>query len=313
MQPNHGAPSRIVDVVIVQGGPAQADVKANVECMVEQAEVALQDEPADFVVFSELATTPYFCVVARPHYFDWAESIPGVTTDRLGRLASKYRVNIIASLFERGGVRGTYYDSAVILDRDGRIVPGCLPDGTQVTCYRKCHISAHFDYEPSINEKYYFRGGPGFPVFEVDGLRVGCLICYDRSFPEAWRVLALHGTQIVFVLVASYARRRSDQFLAELRTAALQSGLFVVAANKGGLEKFEGREMHFFGSSCALDPMGELLVQGPVGEGPALVRVSLDLDRLERAARAYHYMRDRRPELYASIADLSLMERVLPR
>ena len=298
-----------LSIVVIHNGPCEADKDKNMAEMARITEAALAEEPADFVVFCELATTPYFCVISDPKYFDWAEPIPGPTTELFRHLAEKYKVNMILPVFERGGINGTFYNSAVILDRRGDIVQGQLPDGTMVSSYRKCHISAHFDYSPTTNEKFYFRGGPGFPTFDVDGVRIGCLICYDRSFPESWRVLALQGAKVVFLISASFAERRAASFIPELQTAAMQNGLFAVAAAKAGKEVFEGLHMNFFGSSCVIDPTGEVIAQAPSGTGPAVLRATVDLSQLEVHSRMYHYMRDRRPELYSAIDNLSFVER----
>lgn len=289
----------IYRVLLVQSGPCGEDPQKNVKRVIDFTSEALEGHPADLVVFPEFATLPYFCVIEDPELFDWAEPLDGPTVRAFSRLARKHRIQVVAPLFERGGVRGVFYDSAVFLDREGHVVSGRMPgNGKLARAYRKVHIPSHFDYRPTINEKYYLRGGPGFPTFDLGGVRCGCLICYDRSFPEAWRILALGGAQIVVVMSAPFAKRRAESFAYELQTACVQNGLFCAAATKGGGEDFRGRRMHFIGSSCAVDPFGRIVAQGPPGEGPHAVWAELDLPLLEASARRYHYMRDRRPELY---------------
>lgn len=288
-------------IILVQAGPCTENVAENRAALMALTAAALKESPADLVVYPELGTLPYFCVTEETELFDWAESLEGPTIQFFSKLARKFRVNMIVPLFERGSVSGVFYNSAVVLDRKGQIVVGHLPDGRPVSAYRKVHISAHFDYLPHINEKYYFRGGPGFPVFNIDGLRLGCLICYDRSFPESWRVLALAGANLVAMISASYAGRRAESFFSELQTAAVQNGLFCVSVNKGGEETFRGHRMPFFGLSCAIDPFGKLISQGRKEQGSHIVRAELDFSLSESHGRRYHYMRDRRPELYNSV------------
>jgi N-carbamoylputrescine amidase len=136
------------------------------------------------------------------------------------------------------------------------------------------------------------------------------LICADRCFPEAWRVLALQGAQIVFVpaAVASWAPggggRREDLFIAELRVRALENGLYVAACNKGGREIFEGTDKTFFGDSCVIDPYGQVIAQGPRNVGPALVEASVSLEEIVRARRKLPLFMMRRPELYGPVCDV---------
>ena len=286
-------------ILLVQSGPCGEDVAENLERTLGFAAAALDENPADLVVFPEFGTLPYFCVVEDPDLFGWAEPLDGPTVRAFSKFAREHRTQVVAPLFERAGVRGVFYDSAVVLDREGNIVPGRIPgSGRSVRAYRKVHISSHFDYYPTINEKYYLRSGSGFPIFTLDRMRCGCLICYDRSFPEAWRILALGGAEVVVVISAPYVQRRAESFVYELQTASIQNGLFCVASNKGGVENFRGRRMPFIGSSCVVDPFGKVVAQGPPGEGPCVVRAEIDLSLLEASARRYHYMRDRRPDLY---------------
>jgi len=293
-----------VKVLAVQGGPCTLDKQQNVEAMVDCLRAGLEDFPADFVVFPELSTTMYFAGTNDPAWQDQAETIPGPTTDVFSRLAAEYRVNILLPLYERGPKSGQFFNSAVLLDRKGEIVPGLLPDGGKVSCYRKAHIPSSYAAHPYGNEKFFFRPGPGLPVFKTDVGTVGCLICYDRSFPEAWKVLSLSGAEIVFVPNASAPKRRAHTFVVELQAAATQNGVFVVAVNKGGLEVLE-EERLFFGTSCLIDPDSNILAQCPAREGPVLMQVEFDLGDKVAYNYKYHYLRDRRPELYGILSQIS--------
>lgn len=297
---------RPVKVLAIQNGPATVDRQQNVATMAEWMRQGLGDFEADFVVFSELATTMYFAGTNDPSWQDQAEPVPGPSTEVFSRLAVEYNVNVVLPLYERGPKNGQFFNSAVFLNRRGEIIPGLLPDGSRVSCYRKTHIPSSYSGRPAGNEKFFFRPGPGLPIFETDVATVGCLICYDRSFPEAWKVLSLSGAEIVFVPNASAPKRRAGTFIPELQAAAVQNGVFVVAVNKGGLEVVEDERV-FFGTSCLIDPESNVLAQCPSHQGPVLMRAEFDLaDRLEYN-RKYHYLRDRRPELYGILSEVSFV------
>jgi N-carbamoylputrescine amidase len=293
-------------VVGIQAGAAGLSKEDNVRGMADQVREACRREPADLVILPELGTTPYFCGSGEKRFLEWAEPIPGPTTEAFGRVAREVRTNIVVGMFERGGGRGEYYNSAAVLNREGEIVMGVLPEGTRVRAYRKTHVAdllTNDDGSPGSNEKYYFRPGPGLPTFALDCCRLGILICYDRSFPEAWRVLALHGADIVAIPTASYRAGRSDTYMFEVQTACLQNACFAMAVNKGGLEDCLDAKRHFFGTSCIVNPMGEIIAQGPAREGPAVLRATLDLAQIDRHTLRYNFFRDRRPEIYGSILE----------
>lgn len=293
--------SRPIKVLAIQSGPSVLDRKQNVAAMVEWFHRGLDGFNADYVVFPELATTMYFAGTNDPSWQDQAEPVPGPTTEVFSRLASEYGVNVILPLYERGPKSGQFFNSALFLDRKGGIVPGTLPDGNLVSCYRKTHIPSSYSSRPTGNEKFFFQPGPGLPIFKTDAATVGCLICYDRSFPEAWKTLSLSGAEIIFVVNASAPKRRAGTFVTELQTAAVQNGVFVVAVNKGGLEVLDDERL-FFGTSSLIDPESNVLAQCPPREGPVLMRAEFDLEDRVEYNRKYHYLRDRRPELYGILS-----------
>ncbi len=298
------AEPKLVRIVGIQAGPGGLSKEDNIRAMVAQVREACRQEAADLVVLPELGTTPYFCGTGEKRFLDWAEPIPGPTTEAFAAVARELRTNIVVGMFERGGGRGEFYNSAVVLNPAGEIVPGVLPDGTTVRAYRKTHVAdllTNDDGSPGSNEKYYFRPGPGLPTFLLDCCRLGILICYDRSFPEAWRVLALHGADVVAIPTASYRAGRSETYLFEVQTACLQNACFAVAVNKGGLEDCLGLKCHFFGTSAIVNPMGEVMAMGPAREGPAVLRATVDLEQTHQHAWRYNFFRDRRPEIYGSI------------
>lgn len=295
---------RPIKVLAVQCGPSTPDRSANAAAMAELMRLGLDGFQADFAVFPELSTTMYFAGTNDPVWQAQAETIPGPTTELFSRLAAEYRINVLLPLYERGPKPGQFFNSAVFLDRQGNIIPGLLPDGSKASCYRKTHIPSNYAAPPHGNEKFFFQPGPGLPVFQTDVATVGCLICYDRSFPEAWRVLSLSGAEVVFVPNASAPKRRAGTFTVELQAAAVQNGVFVLAVNKAGVEIVE-EERLFFGMSSLIDPGSNVLAQCPRGEGPVLMRAVFDLADREEYGRSYHYRRDRRPELYGIISQVS--------
>ncbi len=291
-----------VDVLLIQNGAATEDDDENRRRLVELLDRGTAGRQPDLVLFSELATTPYFCGADDRRWFGHAEALDGPSVRLMQDEAKRRQTYILLPFYERGRVPGEFYNSAVLIDAAGELVPGILPDGRRVDCYRKCHIPDTYSYEPGLNERYYFKGGPGLPTFETELGRVGVLICYERSFPEAWRTLALQGVQVVLCPVAAYGPARAESFVYELRTAAHQNGVFVVASNKGGPETVEAERV-FGGDSVIVDPMGEVLAEGPKREGPAFLRASLELDRCHEWATRFHFFRDRRPELYGPVVD----------
>lgn len=289
-------------VLLVQNGPATTDTQANIDENFAIVEEATKDYSPDFVLFSELSNTQYFCGFNTPDAFDLAEPIDGPSVKRAQELAKKLGSWVLFPFYEKGEVKGEYYNSVAVINRDGELVKGDLPDKRQVSVYRKNHIPDQWSYSPGLNERYYFKEGPGLATFNTEYGKISILICYERSFPEAWRVLALQGSKIMFVPVAAWGPNRADSWGGELRTAAIQNGLFVVASNKGGKEMTEG-ERTFFGASRILTPMGEELAAAPADEGPFILKAELDLDQVEAHGKRYTFFRDRRPELYGTLSD----------
>jgi len=287
--------SRKVSIVAVQGGPSSNDKNSDIKLLLQLFDEAMSFGPADYVCFSELCTTPYFCGILEPSFFDLAETIPGPTTNIFAEKAKQWNVNVILPIFERSKDNKSFYNSVVFLDRNGKIIPGKLPNGETILTYSKCHIPTNSLIDGNI-EKYYFKPGKGFPVFNTDKASVGCLVCYDRSFPEAWRVSALLGAEIIFVPVCTSPKNREDSFLMELQVAALQNGLFIVTVNKTGKE-IVGTERNFFGKSSIINPFGEIITLA--GDNIQILRQEIDMDDITKYSKRTHFLRDRRPELYS--------------
>jgi predicted amidohydrolase len=288
-------------VLAVQTGPAVPAVEANLD---DVCRLLGDVSPRpDLVVLPELFANPFWCVgLGDPGYLKWAEGLDGPVVTTMRALARELGAVVVAPFFEKGEVAGEYYNSAAVIDRTGELVPGRLPSGRKVMTYRKNAISA-FTWDTQVNdEKHYFRPGPGFPVFDTDAGRLGVLICYDRWFPEAWRVLALQGAEIVCVPNASLGDV-SDLFVPSMRTCAAQNLLYVVATNRAGVEEVNGRKARYYGLSCIVDPLGGVLAAAGEAVPDQVVGAEVDLARVERDRGRRTMYRDRRPELYGLVAD----------
>jgi predicted amidohydrolase len=291
-----------VRALAVQTGPAVTDVAANLEAA-RRLVLAARPRP-DLVVLPELFANPVWCVgLGNPDYFAWAEGLGGPVCTAMGELAGTLGAVVVAPFFERGDVAGEYYNSVAVLDRSGDPVPGRLPSGQEVLTYRKHAVSA-FRWDGSVNdEKFYFRPGEGFPTFPTDVGRLGVLICYDRWFPEAWRMLALQGVDVVCVPNASLGDV-SDMFVPSMRTCAAQNLVYVVATNRGGVEEVEGRRSRYYGLSCIIGPRGDVLAVAGEAEPDQTVGAELDLGRIAEVRTRQTMYRDRRPELYGLLTEL---------
>jgi N-carbamoylputrescine amidase len=182
----------------IQMGPYPGSYAENIAKAVETLERVVAESEPDIVCFSEMMTGPYFCRVYDDEYFNYAESVPGPTTETFAAEAKRHGINIIATAFEEH--EGSYYNTSMLISREGELVGK----------YRKTHVPASTSPLMNSDEKYYFKPGDELPVFEIDGVKVGMLICFDRTFPEAWRTLALKGAEIVFVPVCSWGDRTPD-------------------------------------------------------------------------------------------------------
>ena len=275
----------------IQMGPYPGSYAENIEKAVEALERVVAQHNPDIVCFSEMMTGPYFCRVYDDEYFNFAESVPGPTTETFAAEARRHGVGIIATAFEEH--EDSYYNTSMLISSKGELIGK----------YRKTHIPASSSPLINSDEKYYFKPGDSLPVFEMDGLKIGMLICFDRSFPEAFRTLALKGAEIVFVPVCSWGIR-GDAFQMELQTRALENQIFVAAVNKAGFEQVEGEDggREHFGRSCVISPMGE--IEAAVGAEPwGIVAAEIDLEkRTVMKESLIDLLKERRPELYEGIS-----------
>jgi N-carbamoylputrescine amidase len=298
--------TRLVKITLIQRGPAVENKEKTLKDLLAQFDQVLEKEQPDFIMPIELCTTPYFPVVRDEKYFDWAEPIPGPSTELFAEKAKMYNTSVILPIFEKSALEGAYYNSAVIIGPDGKIIDGKMPDGTRVNRYAKTHIPAVKSLKGWVDETFYFSPGPGFPVFETAKARIGILICHDRRFPEAWREVVLQGAEIVFVPVDSPGLGKEggatfeDMFVVELRTRALENCVWVCAANQGGVETVQDKQHTFYGRSCIIDPTGKVVALAPSSK-PAVISTIIDLEEVNKARDYLNTFKRRRPELYKLI------------
>ena len=264
-----------VRVATIQMAMKVGDKKGNLKKGLAMVKAAAQ-KGAKMILLPELFTTEYFAWWRDTKYFDYAEPIPGPTTARVGELARRLSVYVVAPFYEKEGP-GMYYNSAVLIGPKGEII------GRQ----RKMHIPA----VKSLEKLYFQPAEPNFPVFPTKYGRVGICICYDRLFPEVCRALALNGAEIIFVPIAGTIFPK----VSTLDTRALENVLFVVAANKVGEE--DGHR--YTGGAMIVNPEGKIIAQG--GTEEEIVMADIDLEDVEKARKAFPYFRDRRPELYGRL------------
>lgn len=291
--------TRPVRIGLVQGqafgSPASFDVDANRSYYMDLLERCCVEGKPDVVLMPEVFTAPYFCSRHDQSLFDLAEPIPGPTTDAVAEIAKRHGCYVFASIFEQV-LPGEYYDSYALVGPDGALVPAEVVGSTAVLpAARKVHIPAIDANGTRTDEKFWFRPGQGLSIFRTPFGVIGCLVCYDRSFPEAWRTLALAGAELIVIPVASYGFRE-EMFLAEIRTSATQNGVFAAAANRVGVEKVDV-EVNMFGTSSIVGPTGAVIANAGNTE-VAVLTSEVDLDDVVTARRSVPFLRDRRQEVY---------------
>jgi len=253
---------------------------------------------AQLVLLQELHTGVYFCQAEDTRHFDRAETLPGPTTAALGELAKELSVVIVGSVFERRAP-GVYHNTAVVVDSDGRLAGQ----------YRKMHIPD----DPGFHEKFYFTPGDlGFTPIDTTLGRLGVLVCWDQWYPEAARLMALAGAEVLLYPTAigweprddtAEKQRQHDAWVTIQRAHAVANGLPVVVCNRVGLEPDpSGRSpgIQFWGSSFIAGPQGELLDQAPT-DTPAVLVAEVSRRRTEEVRRIWPFFRDRRIDAYQDL------------
>jgi N-carbamoylputrescine amidase len=259
---------------------------------------------AQIVCLQELFSAPYFCKSLRQEYFNFAEPIPGHTTELLRGLAAELQIVLIVPLYERQAP-GIYRNSAAVIAADGALLG----------VYRKMHIP----HDPLFEEKYYFtpgdaeadgpRSAAGFKVWKTRYATIGVLICWDQWYPEAARITALLGAEIIFYPTAigwhpaekaEWGAAQVDAWRTAQRAHAIANGVFVAAPNRAGFEAEPGTGgIEFFGHSFVCDPFGRVIAEA--GTEPALVLATCDRSLIESTRRNWPFLRDRRIDAYGPI------------
>ena len=252
---------------------------------------------AQLVLLQELHNGPYFCQHEDVGEFDRAESIPGPSSERIGKLAEQLQLVVVASLFERRAA-GLHHNTAIVFDRSAKIA------GT----YRKMHIPD----DPAFYEKFYFTPGDlGFHPVQTSIGKLGVLVCWDQWYPEAARLMALAGADLLLYPTAigwdpadheDEKKRQRDAWVTVQRGHAIANGLPLLACNRVGFEAAPdgGRGIQFWGSSFVAGPQGEILAQAN-DDSRELLMADIDMARSEDVRRIWPFLRDRRIDAYGDL------------
>ena len=262
---------------------------------------------ANLIVLPEMSNVPYFCNAVTDRYLSWAETIPGPYTEQFSALASEYKTTIVLPVFEVVGL-DFYYNSAVLIGPTGDVIRSLCQRELNVeptSRYRKVHLPASPNLQLdalATYEKYYFRPGHSFPVFPTPIGNVGVLICWDKRFTEAWRLLALSGADLIVNPSCLMGGWRGNTYRAELQIMALYNQVFVIGCSKSGKEELlDGHQLTYSGGAHIFDPRGKNVVS--VQSGPLAAHARVDMGCVRAARRETPIYRDRRPELYGPILD----------
>jgi N-carbamoylputrescine amidase len=253
---------------------------------------------AQLVLLQELHNGPYFCQHESVAEFDLAENIPGPSTERIGKLAEELKLVVVASLFEKRAA-GLYHNTAVVFDRSASVAGK----------YRKMHIPD----DPAFYEKFYFTPGDlGFDPIETSVGRLGVLVCWDQWYPEAARLMALAGAELLLYPTAigwdpndaqDEKDRQRDAWVTVQRGHAVANGLPLLACNRTGYEPDPagvGAGIQFWGTSFVAGPQGEFLAKAET-DGRQLLVVEVDMARSEHVRRIWPFLRDRRIDAYGDL------------
>ena len=288
--------TRKISVGIIQQANS-ADIEYNRKRLAAKI-IDLAQRGAQLVVLQELHDSLYFCQVESTDNFDLADPIPGAATEFYSRIASQAGVVLVTSLFERRAA-GLYHNTAVVFERDGSIAGR----------YRKMHIPD----DPAYYEKFYFTPGDiGFEPITTSVGRLGVLVCWDQWYPEAARIMALKGAEMLIYPTAigwessdteAEKARQREAWITVQRGHAVANGIPVVTVNRTGLELDPSgmtNGISFWGSSFVAGPQGELLYQAPTDVEVATI-VDVDMLRSEQVRRWWPFLRDRRIDQFGAL------------
>ncbi|MCQ2958848.1 MAG: carbon-nitrogen hydrolase [Bacteroidales bacterium] len=273
------------------------NVEANKDKIVSKIKQCAS-QGAELVVLQELHNTPYFCQVEDVNNFDLAETIPGPSTDLYASVAKECNVVLVTSLFEKRAA-GLYHNTAVVFEKDGSIAGK----------YRKMHIPD----DPAYYEKFYFTPGDlGFEPIQTSVGTLGVLVCWDQWYPEAARIMAMKGADMLIYPTAigwessdtqDEKTRQRDAWIISQRGHAVANGLPVISVNRVGWEKDPSGQtngIQFWGSSFVVGPQGEFIQQAS-SENEEVMVVEVSLSRSEDVRRIWPFFRDRRIDAYSDI------------
>ena len=286
-------PPEKFSIGLLQTACAQ-DTIANLDRTCEKIREAAR-QGAQIICTEELFRSQYFCREEDARLFDLAETIPGPSTERLQPLAAELGIVIVASLFEKRAT-GLYHNTAVIIDADGALLGR----------YRKMHIPD----DPLFFEKFYFTPGDlGFRAFDTKFGRIATLVCWDQWYPEAARLAAMSGANILFYPTAigwhpaekaQYGPAQHDAWRTIQRSHAIANGIYVAAVNRVGFVGPPDRGLEFWGASFVSDPFGRVLAEASHDKEEILV-VECDTAVMEGVRRNWPFLRDRRIDAYGPI------------
>ena len=273
-----------------------ADHKSNISRLTDKIRLLAQ-QGAELIVLQELHNGLYFCQTEDVNIFDLGETIPGASTEHFGALAKELNIVLVLSLFEKR-TAGLYHNTAVVIERDGSIAGK----------YRKMHIPD----DPAYYEKFYFTPGDlGFEPIQTSVGRLGVLVCWDQWYPEAARLMALRGAEVLIYPTAigwessdekTEQTRQSDAWQLVQRGHAVANGLPVITVNRVGHEEDPSGQtngIQFWGRSFVAGPQGELLLE--LGQSEEMTIVDVDLVRSERVRRWWPFLRDRRIDAFEGL------------
>lgn len=276
--------------------PCNQTREVNFALTVQNIEAAAAQK-AELVILSELHLDPYFCQNEDYRHFELAQPIPGPATDALAKLAQQLGIVIVTTIFEKR-TAGLYHNTAIVFDKDGSIAGK----------YRKMHIPD----DPGFYEKYYFTPGDlGFTPVSTSIGKLGVLICWDQWFPEAARLMALAGADILIYPTAigwdpkdteEEKQRQLQAWITIQRSHAVANGIPVIACNRTGFEKApdNGDGIEFWGNSFIAGPQGEIITRADAQES-TLLFASIDRNRSEHVRQIWPYLRDRRIDEYGNL------------
>ncbi|MBI3773928.1 MAG: carbon-nitrogen hydrolase [Gammaproteobacteria bacterium] len=274
-----------------------SDLKANLQGNLDGIRQAAK-QGAQLVLLQELHNSLYFCQTEDTAQFDLAETIPGPSTEAIGKVAAECGVVVVSSLFEKRAA-GLYHNTSVVFERDGKIAGR----------YRKMHIQD----DPGFYEKFYFTPGDlGFEPITTSVGKLGVLVCWDQWYPEAARLMTLAGAELLLYPTAigwdprdnkDEQNRQRDAWVTIQRAHAIANGVPVIVANRTGHEadpSGHSKGIQFWGTSFIAGPQGEILAEASI-DNPEILVTEVDLGRSEQVRRIWPYLRDRRIDAYSDL------------